>query len=185
MPRLIPSSYFNEDKPAAREKEIEGAEKKKSQKNAAIERAQKRDSLVNAFCKEYHIDSEGELCKSIKKILRNPATKNMPLAEYKKELDLIGSTLPTVGLDRMTVIVNTNASRGYKCLIYDNQLVNPFKKKKGSAKDNIEDHATTATTKTAKLSDFNGYRNYLENPDDNEELKRWILKEFGIEVIDE
>lgn len=182
MARFVPRSY-NEIQKENRLKEDENIKKRRSSQEVAIERSKKRQELLDWFCTKYKIDITGELCASIKKIFRNPPTKNIPLAEYRKELDLIGNSISTLGLDTLTMIITTNASRGYRYLIYENQLLNPFKKKK-TAKDNIEDHKTSANVKTAKISDFEGYRSYLENENDDEELKKFIKKEFGIEVIE-
>ena len=164
-------------------KEEEKLEKKKSAQSAAIERSKKRAAIVTKFCNEYKLDKTCELVKYINQILRNPATKNVPTSEYKKQLETIGNSLNVVGIDTLTLIVGSNAAKKYQYLIYDNQLAS-YKNAQNivKAKENINDLKGNANSKTSKLSDFDGYRYMLNDENDDNELRELVKSTFGIEV---
>ena len=181
--RVLPKSYIDELKRNGRYKETKEESKpiRRSSKEVAIERAQVRASVLDAFCRKYKVSSNSELVKAIKSIFRNPATKNIPIAEYKKELDIIGKSIDTVGMDVLNAILITNSSRGYKYLIYDNQIENVLKSQSKTTKDNIPITAQK-NTKQVQLSDFNDYRAYLNNPEDDKELKAFIREKLGVMI---
>ena len=159
------------------------AEKQKNAQSAAIERSKKRAAIVTKFCNDYKVDSKSELVKYIKQILKNPATKNVPTSEYKKQLETIGNSISVIGIDSLTLIVGANAAKKYQYLIYDNQLKD-YKSAQNivKAKENISDLKGNANSKTSKLSDFDGYRYMLDNQDDDDELRQLVKNTFGIDV---
>lgn len=157
----------------------EEPKKRKTPKEAAIERTQKRKEILEKFCDKYKVDIKSELCKNIKKIFNSPKTKNISLAEYKQQLKLIGEAIPILGEDNLALLVGSNAVKGYMRLIYDSQLKINDKK---TAKNNIKDLTSDKNTKNSKLSDFDSYREYLVNPTDDEELKLFILENFNIDL---
>lgn len=186
MGRYIPQHFNEYLKEIQIQKNIQNEKKLKKEKSKmdAIERSEKRKQLLEAFCKKFNVDINSELCGAIKKIFRDATTKNIPLASYKQELEIIGSAIDKVGLDFVTLKIVENAAKKYKHLVYDNQLEKGFYK---SSKSGIKDNAKELTkqkktTKTADLCDFEAYRSYLSNPLDDEELKEFVQREFGLSI---
>lgn len=186
MSRYIPHHYTEHLQETRIQQQIQSEKelKKEKAKQNAIDRAEKRKQLLESFCKKYKVDIQGELCGAIKKIFRDVSTKNITLASYKQELDIIGSAINKVGLDFVTLKIVSNATRKYKHLVYDGQLEKGFwNNSKSGVKDNAKELTKDKkTTKTANLSDFDAYRSYLSNPNDDGELKKFVEKEFGLTV---
>lgn len=171
MSRYVPLSH--------REEEIEPEKKKRrTSQQVAIERSYQRNEILEQFCKKYEIYKDDEICKHIRKIFNSAKTRNVPLSDYKLQLEQIGQAIPIVGKDSLTLKISSNAIRGYMRLIYDNQITD---KRKKTAKDNIVDLKSDSNTRTAKLSDFESYRDYLENETD-EELRKFVKENFNIDV---
>lgn len=174
--RRLPEIYRNKQNEAKEE-----PKKRKTPKEAAIERTQKRKEILEKFCEKYNVDTKSELCKNIKKILNSPKTKNISLAEYKQQLKLIGEAIPIIGEDNLALSVGSNAIKGYMRLIYDSQL--QVKKEKKLAKDNIKtDEPTKRLKDCTSVEDFDDYRPYLDNPSDDEELKDFVLEYLNIDL---
>ena len=173
--RKVPCSYLERVK----EPKVED-KKRRSNKEVAIERAKSREDILLKFCKKFNIDRQDELCKNISKIFKSPKTKNISLADYKQQLELIGQAIPILGIDRLTLIVAGNAIKGYMRLIYDNQL--NLNKKSSKIKDNICDLKSNMNKSNMKLSNFDSYRGYLNEPSNDDELKIFVKETFHIDL---
>lgn len=189
MGRYIPRAFqeYTEERQMQKKVEQQKQEKKKKSQSAAIERGIKRKQLLDQFCEAWDVDPKGELCMAIKKIMSDGSTKNIPLAAYQRELETIGCALDKVGLDFVTLKVVGNAANKYKHLVYEGQLERGFHNysQKSGIKNNAKDLTKDSkNTKSAKLEDFEVYRSYLTNPNDDNELKDFIHQTFGISVVE-
>lgn len=174
--RVLPTSYIEELKRTDRYKEDARVSKpRRSSQEVAIERMTTRLSVLDAFCKKNLIDTQSSLVKYIKKVFQNPATKNVPIAEYKKELEMIGKAIKEHGMQDVEEILKTNSSRGYKYLIYENQIEKLSKCAKNNA--NLQEHKIS---KQVKLNDFDVYRMYLDNPESDDELREFVKEKLGV-----
>ena len=182
MSRLIPKSFYTDNH--IEPPKPQGKSTKRTPKELAIERNTQRLNALKYFCEKYDIDYNHNLCKLIRKCFSNPATKNIPIAEYKKELNIIGGSINSgdFSIDEMTKIMNNNVTKGYKYLIYENQLQKThYESYKPKSKDNIS-LESQKNVKEITLKDFDDYREYLENPNSDIELMEFVRMKLGVNI---
>ena len=163
--------------------EEEVKQKRKSAKQNAIERSNKRNDLIEQFCKEANISKDEEIIHYIRKTFRLPITKHVPTSEYKRQLDELAGLIKLYGItDDLVFTLSNNSAKGYRYLIYPSQMEALHKAGKNApTKDNIVHFKSQGNSKTAKLSDYDGFRYNLEDPDSDEQLKEFVKEKFGVE----
>lgn len=165
-----------------KEKLNEIEKKKERKKESGYNRAQLREELLFNFSKKTGLNLNNDIFKYMRKILNSPKTKNISTAAYKSELDQIQEAIPVLGIERITEIIHDNATKCYFHLIYESQLNKNGKYNRQYAKNKtqIVENKTNTYGECRKLSDFNDYRIYLNNPENDDELAKFVLDSFGI-----
>lgn len=167
------------------------AKKKKSSgltesQKKAINREAERISLVEEFQSTLNIESSNPLVKIIYKYIKNPRTKNIKIEDFEKQLQLIIDSIDSIGYDKTLNKFQENMERGYLRMYYENQVLpyatNTTGKKKGNFNNNVELQGDNETAVNPRLSMFDGYRRYLVNPDDDNELIKFLEKKFNIYI---
>ena len=164
---------------------IEDLEKKKKHRGeAAISRSQLRNTLLVDFCKETGLAWKSITVQTIQKVFQAKYTNNVSAAVYKRELDLLVEAFKKHGEFFIQNIVVSNHSKDYHHLVYENQVLDRSerKPKQTSTKDNIAQNKTETYGEKRSLKDFDGYRIYLKNRDDDEELREFIKNDLHINL---
>lgn len=164
---------------------IEDLEKRRRHRGeAAISRSQLRNTLLVDFCKETGLAWKSVTVQTIQKVFQAKYTNNVSAPVYKKELDLLVKAFKKRGEFFIQNIVVSNHSKEYHHLVYENQVLDRSerKPKQTSTKDNITQNKTETYGEKRSLKDFEGYRIYLKNRDDDEELREFVRNELNINL---
>lgn len=164
---------------------IESIEKiRKHRGEAAIARSQLRNALLVEFCKETGLTWKSITVQTIQKTFQAKNTHNVSASNYKKELDLLVEAFRKHGEIFIQNIVVSNNSKNYLHLVYENQVLDRPERRprQPSTKDNIAHNKTETYGKGRSLKDFEGYRVYLKNPDDDKELYEFVKNELNIDL---